>query len=96
MIMGRVLRKQRYSTTDYLMALSLVAGASLFFLSINQNGGTSKKSTGGANVLTQHSTTISGLILMFGYLMTDAFTPNFQKKLLEAKVSRCQVKLPWL
>ncbi|KAI1719367.1 UAA transporter family domain-containing protein [Ditylenchus destructor] len=91
MIMGRVLRKQRYSTTDYLMALSLVAGASLFFLSINQNGSTSKKSTGGANVLTQHSTTISGLILMFGYLMSDAFTPNFQKKLLEAKVSRCQM-----
>ncbi|KAI1695146.1 sulfotransferase family domain-containing protein [Ditylenchus destructor] len=91
MIMGRMLRKQRYSTVDYLMALVLIAGAATFFLTMNNCIDISKKSIEDSNIMTTHFTTTSGLILMFIYLVCDAFTPNFQKTLLEAKVSRCQM-----
>lgn len=98
--MGRIMRKQRYSKTEYTMALSIVTGASIFFLSLNMasNKNSSIKTestihTGTFDLLNQHSTTISGLILMFGYLMFDSFTPNYQKKLLEARVSCCQVSI---
>lgn len=96
MLMGRIMRKQRYSIVEYTMAFILVAGASMFFFSLNIkttvvltneiNNGTSLA------LINQHSTTISGLILMLTYLVFDSFTPNYQKKLLEARVSCCQVK----
>jgi hypothetical protein len=69
------------------MALTLVSGASLFFLSMNSSGA----GKGSETLFREHSTTISGLVLMACYLLLDAFTPNYQKKLLDAKVSTWQV-----
>uniref|UniRef100_A0A915D1H1 Adenosine 3'-phospho 5'-phosphosulfate transporter 1 n=1 Tax=Ditylenchus dipsaci TaxID=166011 RepID=A0A915D1H1_9BILA len=67
---------------EYFMALTLVFGASIFFLSMNS----------GEEMVARHtSTTISGLLLMLAYLLLDAFTPNYQKKLLDARVTTCQM-----
>ena len=44
-------------------------------------------------IVYQYSPMISGLILMSGYLLFDAFTPNWQKKLFDKsyKISATQV-----
>lgn len=80
MLMGRLIRHKTYSTREYITALVLVAGACSFFLS-SQSFNTSNKVT-----------TASGLILMAGYLVFDAYTPNYQKILFELKpkISRTQ------
>lgn len=95
MLMGRFMRKQRYSNGDYIMALFLAIGASIFFFSVNIETNTTK-STINDGFINQNYTTISGLILMLGYLVFDSFTPNYQKKLLEARVSTCQVSVKFL
>jgi len=84
MFMGRIIRGKSYSTRDYLTAIILVIGACSFFLS---NQGDSKK---GSSV-----TTVSGIILMAGYLAFDSFTPNWQRKLFDCKpqVSKTQMML---
>ncbi|CAD5205964.1 unnamed protein product [Bursaphelenchus okinawaensis] len=91
MIMGRVLRKERFSRGELLTATLLVTGAALFFystISDSRNG----------NVIDQNAaylTALSGALLMIGYLMFDAFTPNWQKKLFEIKpkISRVQMMM---
>lgn len=93
MLMGRLLRKERYPTAQYVLAILLVSGASIFFLAMNSKETHHHAHRGkhGTVEETDHSTTISGLILMAGYLALDAFTPNYQKKLMESRVSCCQV-----
>uniref|UniRef100_A0A0N5BNQ1 Adenosine 3'-phospho 5'-phosphosulfate transporter 1 n=1 Tax=Strongyloides papillosus TaxID=174720 RepID=A0A0N5BNQ1_STREA len=87
MIMGRLLRKEKYSKEDYAMAVCLAFGAAVFLLS--QNNPTTTSS------LTEHSTTISGVILMAGYLGFDAYTLNKQKQLFDTKpkLSKYQMML---
>lgn len=82
--MGRIVRNKSYSIRDYVTAIILVMGACCFFLS---NQSDLKK---GSSV-----TTISGIILMTGYLAFDSFTPNWQRKLFDCKpqVSKTQVLL---
>ncbi|CEF63118.1 Adenosine 3'-phospho 5'-phosphosulfate transporter 1 [Strongyloides ratti] len=86
MIMGRLLRKEKYSKEDYAMAFCLAFGAAIFFLSQNKATSTS---------LTEHTTTISGIILMAGYLGFDAYTLNKQKQLFDTrpKLSKYQMML---
>uniref|UniRef100_A0A1I7YYK0 Adenosine 3'-phospho 5'-phosphosulfate transporter 1 n=1 Tax=Steinernema glaseri TaxID=37863 RepID=A0A1I7YYK0_9BILA len=78
MIMGRLLRKERYSMVDYLCAFALAGGASIFFLA-SSNG---HKSAPGAAA---DYSWVSGIILMVMYLSFDAFTPNWQKSLFDTK-----------
>ncbi|GMS80440.1 hypothetical protein PENTCL1PPCAC_2615, partial [Pristionchus entomophagus] len=87
MIMGRIVRKERYTRTEYLCGLGITLGASIFLLSAPSEGGTKEEGS--------TATTISGIILMVGYLSFDAFTPNWQKVLLDAKprVSKIQMML---
>lgn len=89
MLMGRVLRGEKYSSFDYLMALMLAFGASMFVLSsVNYD----QADVGdGAYILG----VVSGIFLMVGYLGFDAFTLNWQKKLFDTKpkVSSHQVSL---
>ncbi|CAI4222716.1 unnamed protein product [Auanema sp. JU1783] len=85
MFMGRVVRGQRYTWAEYGLGGVIAIGASLFLLS-----------TGGGSVEeTTTTTSISGLILMAGYLVFDAFTLNWQKSLfdLKPKVSKYQMML---
>uniref|UniRef100_A0AC34QQ83 Adenosine 3'-phospho 5'-phosphosulfate transporter 1 n=1 Tax=Panagrolaimus sp. JU765 TaxID=591449 RepID=A0AC34QQ83_9BILA len=84
MLMGRIVRNKKYSTRSYSTAIILVFGACLFFLSTHS---TSKKESS--------ITTISGIVLMAGYLAFDSFTPNWQKKLFDCKpqVSKTQMML---
>jgi solute carrier family 35 (adenosine 3'-phospho 5'-phosphosulfate transporter), member B2 len=86
MVMGRIVRNQRYSLEEYLVALMLAAGACLFFLS-------SQTPSGSKYSLVERTTHFSGLVLMAGYLIFDAFTPNWQKSLFDTrpKISRYQV-----
>uniref|UniRef100_A0A183BLK5 Adenosine 3'-phospho 5'-phosphosulfate transporter 1 n=1 Tax=Globodera pallida TaxID=36090 RepID=A0A183BLK5_GLOPA len=107
MLMGKLLRAQRYSVGQCLFALALVLGTSLFFLSTSSDSDhhsdadgtpttrslheapTAREVKNGTFVqlvedrFWAHSNAVSGLILMLGYLLFDAFTPNWQKKLLE-------------
>uniref|UniRef100_A0A0K0EI26 Adenosine 3'-phospho 5'-phosphosulfate transporter 1 n=1 Tax=Strongyloides stercoralis TaxID=6248 RepID=A0A0K0EI26_STRER len=87
MIMGRLLRKEKYSKEDYAMAFCLAFGAAIFFLSQNKTTATTS--------LTEHTTTISGIILMAGYLGFDAYTLNKQKQLFDTrpKLSKYQMML---
>lgn len=81
------MRKERYSKAQYALALLLAIGASIFFFSINT---VLDHDTGFAN---DKKTKISGIILMVCYLLLDAFTPNYQKKLMEVKISCSQVNI---
>ncbi|CAD5208726.1 unnamed protein product [Bursaphelenchus xylophilus] len=91
MIMGRILRKERFSRGECLTATLLVIGAALFFYSTISDSGKGS--------LTEQKAmfwaAVSGSILMIGYLAFDAFTPNWQKKLFEIKpkISRIQMMM---
>ena len=84
--MGKFIRRQRYTANEYLLAFILVIGASMFFLAMSTPV-EAQKVVGLQSVhandwmahLQNHSDTISGLVLMCGYLLFDAFTPNWQK-----------------
>uniref|UniRef100_A0A0M3IP59 Adenosine 3'-phospho 5'-phosphosulfate transporter 1 n=1 Tax=Ascaris lumbricoides TaxID=6252 RepID=A0A0M3IP59_ASCLU len=83
MLMGLAIRGERYSRAECASALFLAFGASLFFLANNINN----------SIRTDHATTLSGICLMFGYLMFDAFTLNWQKTLFDTqpRVSKYQM-----
>uniref|UniRef100_A0A915ASJ3 Adenosine 3'-phospho 5'-phosphosulfate transporter 1 n=1 Tax=Parascaris univalens TaxID=6257 RepID=A0A915ASJ3_PARUN len=83
MLMGFVVRGERYSRAECASALFLAFGASLFFLANNIHN----------SIYTDHATTLSGICLMFGYLMFDAFTLNWQKTLFDTqpRVSKYQM-----
>ncbi|CAI5451720.1 unnamed protein product [Caenorhabditis angaria] len=81
MLMGRIVRGQRYSCFEYMCGLTIAFGASLFLLSSSQSHST----------ITY--TSFSGMLLMAGYLLFDAFTLNWQKSLFDTKpkVSKYQM-----
>ncbi|VDM25321.1 unnamed protein product [Toxocara canis] len=83
MLMGFVVRGERYGRAECASALFLAFGASLFFFASNID----------AFARTDQATTLSGLCLMFGYLTFDAFTLNWQKSLFDTRphVSKYQV-----
>ncbi|KIH65004.1 UAA transporter family protein [Ancylostoma duodenale] len=73
MLMGLVLRGQRYSWQEWGCGGAVGLGASLFLLS-------SGRSRAEGVV-----TSISGMFLMIGYLLFDSYTLNYQKKLFDKK-----------
>ncbi|KHN76276.1 Adenosine 3'-phospho 5'-phosphosulfate transporter 1 [Toxocara canis] len=83
MLMGFVVRGERYGRAECASALFLAFGASLFFFASNID----------AFARTDQATTLSGLCLMFGYLTFDAFTLNWQKSLFDTRphVSKYQM-----
>uniref|UniRef100_A0A1I7T3L5 Adenosine 3'-phospho 5'-phosphosulfate transporter 1 n=1 Tax=Caenorhabditis tropicalis TaxID=1561998 RepID=A0A1I7T3L5_9PELO len=83
MLMGRLVRGQKYSWFDYGCGCTIAFGASLFLLS--------SSSKGAGSTITY--TSFSGMILMAGYLLFDAFTLNWQKALFDTKpkVSKYQM-----
>ncbi|GMR59535.1 hypothetical protein PMAYCL1PPCAC_29730, partial [Pristionchus mayeri] len=87
MIMAVIVRRQRYSMSESLCGVGITLGASLFLLSSHSEGATKDEG--------EITTTISGMVLMLGYLSFDAFTVNWQKALFDPrlKVSRYQMML---
>ncbi|CAK5026320.1 unnamed protein product [Meloidogyne enterolobii] len=79
MIMGRIVRKRQYSIREYILAFIIVFGASIFFLSSTRQ----IKRESNDKRREETNSAVSGFILMCGYLLLDAFTPNWQKKLFE-------------
>uniref|UniRef100_A0A915M982 Adenosine 3'-phospho 5'-phosphosulfate transporter 1 n=1 Tax=Meloidogyne javanica TaxID=6303 RepID=A0A915M982_MELJA len=75
MIMGRIVRKRQYSIREYILAFIIVFGASIFFLSSTNQ----IKRESNDKRREEINSAISGFILMCGYLLLDAFTPNWQK-----------------
>ncbi|TKR86710.1 hypothetical protein L596_011242 [Steinernema carpocapsae] len=79
MIMGRIVRSEHYNIWEFINALALAFGASLFFLSSSH----ARQSSSAAS--SDFGMTVSGLVLMAGYLAFDAFTPNWQRSLFDTK-----------
>uniref|UniRef100_A0A0R3RWY8 Adenosine 3'-phospho 5'-phosphosulfate transporter 1 n=1 Tax=Elaeophora elaphi TaxID=1147741 RepID=A0A0R3RWY8_9BILA len=87
MLMGFIVRGKRYGYGECACAVVLALGASLFLLSNNSEG------LGSFALSSDRVTTVSGICLMCGYLLFDAFTLNWQKKLFDVRpqVSRYQM-----
>ncbi len=71
MLMGKIVSKKTYEWHEYFTALLISIGVSVFLLS------------GEDSVVAGQATTISGIIILFGYLTFDAFTSNWQGELFK-------------
>lgn len=81
MLMGRVVSRRSYTWSDYGTAILMSAGLFAFLLtSTNQDEGDGKGKHG---VHSQAATTLSGLIILIGYLVFDSFTSNWQSELFQ-------------
>lgn len=69
MLMGKCVSGKKYQFYEYLTAVMISAGVAIFLLS---SGDHSTKNT---------VTTFSGVILLFGYVLFDSFTSNWQGEL---------------
>ena len=74
MIWGAVMSKKRYTFKDYLVAVLVTGGCTLFLLTGDIK---SKKASDDSDTNTK------GLMLMVGYLAFDGFTSNFQESLFK-------------
>ena len=81
MIMGKIVSNKSYPYHEYVVAVLLSVGVSLFLLAADPSG----KRTSAA-------TTFSGAILLLGYMAFDSFTSNWQSELFsEYKMSAIQM-----
>jgi adenosine 3'-phospho 5'-phosphosulfate transporter B2 len=72
MIMGKVLSGKRYPWYEYIIAIAVAGGVSLFLMA--QTGGGKKDDV---------TTEFSGIFLMLGYLSFDSFTSQWQDLLFK-------------
>ncbi|XP_069744099.1 adenosine 3'-phospho 5'-phosphosulfate transporter 1 isoform X2 [Narcine bancroftii] len=79
MLMGKLVSNRSYEYWEYLTALLISAGVSLFLLSSGQE---KRPST---------ITTFSGLFILAGYIVFDSFTSNWQDALFSHKMSPVQM-----
>lgn len=83
MIMGKIVSKKTYPYYEYIVAVLLSAGVSLFLLSADPSG---KRTTA--------ATTFSGGLILLGYMIFDSFTSNWQSELFTTyKMSSMQMML---
>lgn len=81
MLMGKLVSKKSYPYYEYVVAVLLSAGVSLFLLAADPTG----KRTSAA-------TTFSGAIMLLGYMAFDSFTSNWQSELfMTYKMSTLQM-----
>ena len=81
MLMGKIVSKKTFETYEYVTALMISAGLSMFLLT-SQDAVRDKGTV----------TTFSGVIILLGYLAFDAFTPNWQGELFKRyKMSSIQM-----
>ncbi|XP_058470270.1 adenosine 3'-phospho 5'-phosphosulfate transporter 1 [Solea solea] len=79
MLMGKIVSRRSYEYWEYLTAMLISAGVSMFLLS----------STASKHPSTV--TTFSGFIILVGYIVFDSFTSNWQDNLYKAKMSSVQM-----
>ncbi|XP_062589021.1 adenosine 3'-phospho 5'-phosphosulfate transporter 1-like [Saccostrea cucullata] len=81
MLMGKVVSRKKYDYHEYITAGLISVGVSLFLLTSGD--------------ITRHKgsvTTVSGVILLMGYMVFDSFTSNWQGELFKRyKVSSIQM-----
>ncbi|KAK7075211.1 hypothetical protein SK128_020050 [Halocaridina rubra] len=81
MIMGKIVSKKKYEYFEYVTAVFISIGMTMFLL-----GSTEAKSGTG------NTTTVSGVIILAGYMTFDAFTSNWQGELFsQHKMSSVQM-----
>ncbi|XP_053568722.1 adenosine 3'-phospho 5'-phosphosulfate transporter 1 [Bombina bombina] len=79
MLMGKLISHKTYEYWEYLTAILISVGVSMFLLS---NGGSDRPSG---------VTTFSGVVLLSGYIIFDSFTSNWQDSLFKYKMSSVQM-----
>uniref|UniRef100_A0A6I8P6U5 Adenosine 3'-phospho 5'-phosphosulfate transporter 1 n=1 Tax=Ornithorhynchus anatinus TaxID=9258 RepID=A0A6I8P6U5_ORNAN len=79
MLMGKLVSRRSYEHWEYLTALLISAGVSMFLLS---SGPEPRRSP---------ATTLAGLVLLAGYVACDSFTSNWQDALFAYKMSAVQM-----
>jgi len=81
MLMGKLISGKKYEYYEYVTAVMISAGLSMFLMT---SGDTSKH--------TDTATTTSGIIMLIGYMMFDSFTSNWQGSLFtQYKMSSIQM-----
>lgn len=85
MLWGAVMSRKRYTFKDYLVAVLVTGGCTLFLLTGEVK---SKKATDDS------STSYKGLLLMMCYLAFDGFTSNFQDSLFKGPIHLFQGLMP--
>jgi adenosine 3'-phospho 5'-phosphosulfate transporter B2 len=73
MLMGRLVSRRSYSWSDYVTAIAISAGLFAFLITSTDDNGDVGQG--------RASTTLSGLIILVGYLTFDSFTSNWQSEL---------------
>ena len=76
MLMGRFVSRRSYSLFEYLTALLISIGVFIFLIT-SKDGLSSKRAF-------DTTTTVSGFVIMVGYLAFDAFTSNWQDNLFQS------------
>ncbi|KAM8947281.1 adenosine 3'-phospho 5'-phosphosulfate transporter 1 [Pelodytes ibericus] len=79
MLMGKLVSHKSYEYWEYLTAVLISVGVSMFLLS---NGGGDRVSG---------VTTFSGVVILSGYIVFDSFTSNWQDSLFKYKMSSVQM-----
>ncbi|KAK7907630.1 hypothetical protein WMY93_016242 [Mugilogobius chulae] len=79
MLMGKIVSKKSYEYWEYLTAVLISVGVSMFLLSSS------------ANKHPSTVTTFSGVIILAGYIVFDSFTSNWQDNLFKYKMSSVQM-----
>jgi len=74
MLMGKLVSRRSYSWSDYVTAVAISAGLFAFLL-------TSTNVEHHVKYSEQATTSVSGLLLLVGYLAFDSFTSNWQGEL---------------
>ena len=81
MIMGIVVRKQKYQRYEYIVALMISFGMALFLFGSADTAKAKSVTNEVATGVLGYVNWMSGFMLLIGYLGTDAFTSNWQGKL---------------
>ncbi|XP_067884391.1 adenosine 3'-phospho 5'-phosphosulfate transporter 1 isoform X2 [Heterodontus francisci] len=79
MLMGKIVSHKSYEYWEYLTAMLISAGVSMFLLSSSQDKHPSTV------------TTFSGIVILTGYIIFDSFTSNWQDALFKYKMSSIQM-----
>lgn len=79
MLMGKIISRKSYEYWEYLTALLISLGVSLFLLSSTTDKHPSTV------------TTFSGIVILGGYIVFDSFTSNWQDNLFKYKMSSVQM-----
>lgn len=80
MLMGKVVSRKSYEYWEYLTAVLISVGVSMFLLS--SGAGAHRPPT---------ATTFSGVLILAGYIAFDSFTSNWQDELFKHRMSSVQM-----